>query len=140
MLSKQITRGVCRLLADMGFRVIREFRLGSGRRVDVAGLNASGKFAVVEVKSSVADFRSDNKWQDYLAYCDLFYFAVTADFPKDILPAEFGLIITDNFNAIIHQDSPALSMNAQRRRAQTLRFARTAANRLERLHDPSHSG
>ena len=134
-----VTRGVCRLLVDMGYQVIREFKLTSGRRVDVAGLDASGKFVIVEVKSSVADFRSDRKWLDYLLYCDRFYFSVNADFPKQVLPDEYGLIIADSFNAVIHRDSPETSINGQRRRAQTLRFARTAASRLENFHDPRGS-
>ena len=138
-ISFAVTRGVCRLLVDMGYQVIREFKLTSGRRVDVAGLDASGKFIIVEVKSSLADFRSDQKWQDYLVYCDQFYFSVNADFPKDMLPIDYGLIIADTFNAVIHRDSPVMSINGQRRRAQTLRFARTAARRLEKFYVPKGS-
>ncbi len=137
--TRDITRGVCRLLGSMGYCVLREFRLTSGRRVDVAGLNRSGKFIVAEVKSSLEDFRSDGKWPDYLDFCDAFYFAVNPDFPKDILPAEHGLIISDAYSAIIHKEGLALSMNGQRRRAQTLRFARTAADRLQNLIDPGQS-
>jgi len=138
-ISFNVTRGVCRLLVDMGYQVIREFKLPSGRRVDVAGLDASGKFVVVEVKSSPADFLSDRKWQDYLLYCDRFYFSVNAEFPKDILPVDYGLIIADTFNAVIHRNSPETPINGQRRRAQTLRFARTAAHRLENFLDPNGS-
>lgn len=126
-----ITRGVCRLLTDMGYAVIREFKVISGRRVDVAGLNKAGKFVVVEVKSSPADFRSDSKWHEYLDFCDAYFFAVDASFPKDLLPENQGIIIADAYGAIIDQDSPTLPMNGQRRRSQMLRFARTAATRLE---------
>jgi len=138
-ISLNVTRGVCRLLVDMGYQVIREFKLTSGRRVDVAGLNASGKFVVVEVKSSPADFLSDKKWQDYLLYCDRFYFSVNADFPKDILPVDYGLMVADTFGAVIYRNSPETPINGQRRRAQTLRFALTAARRLEKFHDPNGS-
>jgi hypothetical protein len=134
--TQNITRGVCRLLGDMGYRVVREFKLKSGRRVDVAGLDRSGKFVVVEVKSSVADFRSDGKWQEYLEFSDQFYFAVNVGFPAGILPEDHGLIIADGFGAVIERRSMTLVLNPQRRRAQTLRFARTAADRLETLLDP----
>ena len=138
-LASDITRGVCRLLGDMGYRVVREFKLSSGRRVDVAGLDRAGKFVVVEVKSSTADFRSDGKWPSYLEFCDAFYFAVSPDFPTEILPIEHGLIFADTFKGVIHRSGLVQSMNGQRRRAQTLRFARTAATRLESLLDPGHS-
>ena len=42
-----------------------EFKLSSGRRVDVMGLNPGGRFLLVEIKSSVADFKSDKKWREY---------------------------------------------------------------------------
>jgi hypothetical protein len=129
--AQSITRGACRLLANMGYAVIREFRVKSGRRVDIAGLNKAGKFIVVEVKSSPADFQSDSKWHEYLDFCDTFFFAVNSDFPKELLPPEHGIIIADAYGAIIDQDSGTFSMNGQRRRSQTIRFARTAATRLE---------
>lgn len=56
-----IARGVTRLLVDMGYRTLVELPLGNGRRVDVAGLDRRGRFVVVEIKSSLADFRADGK-------------------------------------------------------------------------------
>ena len=134
--TPSITRGVCQLLTDSNYAVMREFSLASGRRVDVAGLNKVGHFVIVEVKSSVPDFRNDDKWHNYLEFCDYFYFAVNADFPSSLLPSGHGLIIADAFNAIIERDSPKAAMNAQRRRAQTVRFARAAASRLEKTIRP----
>ena len=52
---------------------------------------------VVEIKSCRPDFMCDRKWQDYLGYCDRFYFAVDSDFPYDLLPADEGLILADRF-------------------------------------------
>ena len=93
----EVSRGVCRLLADLGYATITEFTLKNGRRADVAGLDKRGKIIIVEVKSSAADFRSDAKWPEYLEHCDEFFFAVAEDFPHDILPAEHGLIIADRW-------------------------------------------
>ncbi len=133
--AQSITRGACRMLVALGYNVLREFKLTSGRRVDIAGLNKTGKFIIVEVKSSKVDFQSDDKWQTYLNFCDQYYFAVDSKFPKFHLPTEHGLIIADAYNAIIDQSSMDLTMNGQRRRAQTLRFARTAASRLQEFVD-----
>jgi hypothetical protein len=131
-----LCRGVCRLLADMGYAALAEFRLTSGRRVDVMGLSPGGEFLAVEIKSSLADFRSDGKWPEYRSFCDRFYFAVAADFPRAVLPADCGLIVADAWQGVIRRDPPLAAMNGNRRRNQILRFGRTAAYRLHGLTDP----
>ncbi len=45
-----------------------------GRRADVLAIGTGLGITIVEVKSSVQDFNSDNKWNDYLKTCDAFYF------------------------------------------------------------------
>jgi hypothetical protein len=132
-----IARGVCRYLRDLGYAPLTEFNLGNKRRVDVIGLNKKGHFVVVEVKSSVADFRADAKWPDYLPHADAFYFAVDRDFPADILPADWGVLIADAYGAAVLRAAPETPVNAARRRAQTVRFAKTAAARLHRVTDPT---
>lgn len=132
-----ITRGVIRLMGDMGFAPLTEFKLTNKRRVDVAALDRDGQFMVIEVKSSIADFKSDNKWQEYLDFCDYFYFAVDAQFPHDLVPADCGLIIADNYEAAIIRPAEKSPMNGNRRRTQTLRFARTGAQRLTGRGDPN---
>jgi hypothetical protein len=135
--AEDITRGVIRLMGDLGYARLTEFKLTSRRRVDVAALDRAGRFVVVEVKSSLADFRADNKWSEYLDFCDFFYFAVAPDFPQDILPADHGLIYADSYEAMIVRPAMESPMNGNRRRTQTLRFARTGANRLTGRGDPA---
>ena len=125
-----LARGVGRLLVDMGYSVLTELRVGAGRRVDMAGCNARGAIVIVEIKSSVADFRGDKKWRCYLPYCDSFYFAVAADFPLQLLPQDSGLIVADSYGAEVIRPAPVMTMNGNRRRSLTLRFARAAADRL----------
>ena len=125
-----------RLLSDMGYRCIAEFSLKNNRRADIIGLNKKGVIVIVEVKSSVADFRSDRKWKEYLDHCDEFYFAVTDDFPQDILPPDEGQIIADKYGAAIISTSQSRTVNATRRKTLVLNFARTAAQRLHDLTDP----
>ncbi|MEQ8806833.1 MAG: MmcB family DNA repair protein [Rhodospirillales bacterium] len=127
-----VTRGVVRLLWRMGFSPLTEFTLTSSRRVDVAGLDRQGRFLFVEVKSSAEDFRADGKWHAYRDFCDGFYFAVPPGFPNDILPADAGLIVADAHDGAILRSADEVPMNGNRRRKQTLNFARAAADRLVR--------
>jgi len=129
-LTLAITRGAARLFSDLGFTPLAEFRLPNGRRADLAGLDRKGRIIVAEVKSCRADFEVDQKWEDYLAFCDEFFFAVGADFPQDLLPEHEGLIIADAFGGAIIRPSPARPMAPARRKAITLRFARQSASRL----------
>ncbi|NQW01274.1 MAG: MmcB family DNA repair protein [Rhodospirillales bacterium] len=133
--TEGITRGVCRFLRSAGYTVLREFRLKSKRRADVTGLDGQGKFVIVEVKSSAEDFRSDQKWLDYGPHCDAFYFAVSENFPLEILPQQHGLIVADAYGAEILRPAPVEPMNGNRRRLQLLNFARAGADRLERHLD-----
>lgn len=132
--ASDIARGVERLLEDMGLASIRELALASGRRADVTALGKDGQVLIVEIKSGVPDFRADAKWQDYLEFCDTFYFAVAGDFPVDILPVTCGIIIADRYGAEILRPDPGQGKDtrlaAARRKAVTLRFARAAAARL----------
>ncbi len=130
-----IARGVIRLFGDLGYVGVTELTLANGRRADVAGLSASGDVAIAEVKSSVADFRADAKWPDYLPFCDVFYFAVAEGFPLDLIPDEAGLIVADGFGGAVLRPPPETRLAAARRKAVTLRFARLAAQRLMRLDD-----
>ena len=131
-----LTRGVRRALAERGYASLTEFRLASGRRADVAGVNDAGDIVIVEVKSSIADFRADQKWPEYQAFCDTFFFAVGPDFPADLIPPECGVMVADGFGAVILRDAPVTRLNAARRKAVVLRLALAASGRLHRLEDP----
>ncbi|MGD8327237.1 MAG: MmcB family DNA repair protein [Sphingomonadales bacterium] len=136
--AQDVARGVCRHFAACGFSPMCEVPFGNNRRVDVAGIDKSGRIIAVEIKVSVADFKSDMKWPNYLDYCDYFYFAVCPGFPTDIfdVPERCGLIIADRFQAHILKEAVEVPINAARRRAETLRFARRAARRLHGVEDP----
>jgi hypothetical protein len=131
-----LARGVGRALGQLGCVSLHEFSLASGRRADVIALGRGGEVAIIEIKSSIADFRADRKWPEYWEYCDRLYFAVAADFPRELIPAECGLIIADPFGAAILREAELRPLNAARRRAVTLRFAFAGAQRLRRLTDP----
>ena len=128
--AAEIARGVLRLLHDYGFAGVTEMTLANGRRADVAAIGPGGEISIVEIKSSVADFKSDQKWPEYRPFCDRFYFAVAAHFPQDLIPEETGLIIADAYGGAVIREPDVEKLAAARRKAVTLRFARLAAARL----------
>jgi hypothetical protein len=136
-LAKDLARGVARTLAQRGFATLAEVPLANGRRADLLALGRDGTLVIVEIKSSPTDFRSDHKWPDYRAFCDRLSFAVPADFPQALIPEDCGLIVADPFGALILREGAAIPLAAARRKAVTLRFARLAASRMQRLTDPA---
>lgn len=135
-----IARGVTRLLTAMDFAVVPELPLPSGRRADLTALARNGMIWIVEIKSSIEDFRADRKWGDYRAHADRVLFAVAPDFPIGILPDDAGLIIADAHGAEIVRDGPAGVLPAPTRKVMMLRFARVAAGRMTQLCDPQALG
>jgi hypothetical protein len=135
-----IQRGVGRLLRAQGFAMVTELPLATGRRADVVGLGAGGELWIVEIKSSVEDFRVDRKWPDYRLFCDRLYFATHADVPAEIFPDDTGLILADAYGAELMRDAPEHKLTGATRRAMLLRFAQAAAHRLHGLIDPEANG
>ena len=131
-----LARGVCRALGQLGYATLVEFPLASGRRADLLCLGKAGDFVIVEIKTSVADFRADHKWITYRDFADRLYFAVPDHFPQMLIPEECGLMVADPFGAALLRNGLATPLNPGRRRALTLRFARLAAARLRRHLDP----
>jgi hypothetical protein len=127
--TAQVTRGAARLLVALGYAPLAEVTLPNGRRADLMALGPKGQIFIVEVKSSVEDFRTDQKWWEYRPYCDAFAFAVAPEFPRDILPDEPGLIVADAFGGAVLREAPIESLAGARRKALTLAFARLAAMR-----------
>src|ERR1700690_1276111 len=131
-----IARGAARLLHAHGFCVVSELGLPSGRRADLVALDAGGGIWIVEIKSSVADFRADQKWQDYRLHCDRLFFATSQEVPCEIFPKDTGLIVADAFGAQIICEAPEHRLPAATRKSMMLLFARAAALRLQSLVDP----
>lgn len=132
----KVWRGAARLLRQLDFSCLPEVTLASARRADLLALGPKHELWIVEVKSSIADLRADNKWPDYRQHCDRLYFATHPDVPTDIFPEDAGLILSDGFGAEILREAPEHKLAAATRKSVTLRFARHAANRLHGLLDP----
>jgi hypothetical protein len=131
-----IRRGVCRRLRAEGLALIPEVTLRSGRRADLVALGSDGWITIVEIKSSIEDFRADGKWQEYCAHSDDFYFATGPHVPIEIFPMEVGLIVADPYGAEIVRASSCVKLPAARRKEMLIRIARAGALRLHDLEDP----
>jgi len=128
--AADLALGVSRLFAGFDFVSVTEMTLTNSRRADVCALGPKGELSIVEIKSSVADFKSDHKWHEYQPFCDRFYFAVGRDFPQPLIPESAGLIIADKFGGAILREPEEQKLAAARRKAMTLRFGRLATRRL----------
>jgi len=131
-----IARGTARLLHAHGFCVVSELALASGRRADLVALDPKGEIWIVEIKSSIADFRADHKWMDYRLHCDRLFFATCQEVPCEIFPPDTGLIVADEFGASFVCGAPQHRLPAATRKSMMVSIARAAALRLQALADP----
>jgi len=131
-----IRKAVARLCLRFGWSPLHEVRLANGRRADILALQPNGGFVCIEVKSGLRDYLTDGKWTEYQPFCDQFFFAVDADFPRDILPPETGLIVCADRQADMLREPLCIRLPAPRRKALLERFAWLAAGRLAALEDP----
>jgi len=125
-----VRRGVQRLLTEMGAHVLPELSLSTGRRADLIALTRQGDIWIIEIKSSIEDFRVDRKWPDYRLHCDRFFFATHPGVPADIFPEECGFILSDGYGAEVMREAPEHRIAAATRKALMLRIARAGAARL----------
>ncbi len=136
----RIARGTRRLLRQLGYASVQEIALPSGLRADILALDANGELLIVEIKSSIQDFRTDQKWQGYGDHCDRFFFAVAVDFPADLIPESAGLIVADPYGAAVIREAPFHRLAPATRKNMLLKFGYTAADRLHHLWDRDRDG
>lgn len=134
--AAELQRGVCRYMRALGHSVVTELALANGRRADIVALSPGGDIWIVEIKSCLLDFQTDGKWTEYLPHCDRLYFAVAPDFPSHVIPGDAGLMLADRYGAHLLREPLEERLNAARRKAMMLCFARAAALRLQRHLDP----
>jgi hypothetical protein len=125
-----VRKGVQILLHEMRHVVLAEMSLTSGRRADLVSLTEKGEIWIIEIKSSIEDFRVDRKWPDYRQHCDRLFFATHQGVPLDIFPEDCGLILSDGYGAHMVREAPEHRLSSSTRKAMTLNFARAAAQRL----------
>ena len=62
--TERITDAIARSYYEQGDGVLREFKSRVKRRVDLITINDKGWITIIEIKSSLADFRNDKKWNE----------------------------------------------------------------------------
>lgn len=137
-----VARGVSRLFLRNQIMVQSEVTLRNHRRADLMGINAKGEILIVEIKCARGDLLGDQKWTEYLQYCDRFFWAVPVGFDyrpieqEGFLPERTGLIIADAYDGEIARSAALVPLAASRRKTETQRLARLAMRRLMGLADP----
>jgi len=125
-----IRRGVQILFSNMGLALLPELTLANGRRADLVTLSSKGEIWIIEIKSSIEDFRVDRKWPEYRNYCDRLFFATHPGVPEDIFPPDCGLIVSDGYGAHVSREAPEHRLAPATRKSITLTYARVATQRL----------
>jgi len=125
-----VRRGVQRLFGRLAMPLLPEMPLASGRRADLIALDPKGNIIIIEIKSSVEDFRADAKWPEYRRFCDRFYFATHPEVPASIFPEDAGFILADGHGGEIIREAPLHPMPGATRKALLIRLARAGAARL----------
>ncbi|WEX88674.1 MmcB family DNA repair protein [Sinorhizobium garamanticum] len=128
--AMKVRRGVQRLLAELRHSVLPELTLASGRRADLISLSTKGEIWIIEIKTSIEDFRVDRKWPEYRLHCDRLFFATHGEVPLDIFPEECGLLLSDGYGAHMLREAPEHRLAPATRKSVVQSFARTAAQRL----------
>lgn len=82
-------------------------------RFDVIGYNQSGNITIIEAKASIEDFRTDNKFDKYIYYCNKMYFIFDEDtyiwyrseIDKKLESYNIGILVENKDNAIVKIES-----------------------------------
>lgn len=140
--AKDVARGIKRLFARNDIWCVEEMALNNNRRADLMGIDARGQIIIVEIKVARGDLLGDNKWPDYLDFCDRFFWGVSPELDRapleteDYSPERCGVIVADGYDAEIVRQAPLEPLAPARRKAQIEKLARTAMRRNTALIDP----
>lgn len=140
--ADDVARGIMRLFARNDIWCVREMALKNNRRADLMGIDARGQVVIVEIKVARGDLLGDNKWPDYLEFCDRFFWGVPPSLNRAPLeteayqPETCGVIVADAYDGEIVRPAALEPLAAARRKVQVERLARVAMRRHTALLDP----
>lgn len=140
--AADVARGIKRLFARNDIWCVEEMALANGRRADLMGVDARGQIVIVEIKVARSDLLGDNKWPDYLDFCDRFFWGLPPELDRAPLetgafqPDKCGVIVADGYDGEILRPAPLDPLAAARRKALVERLARAAMRRHTALIDP----
>ena len=133
--AQAVARGVARMFLRYDVLLLPEVSLRNKRRADLMGIDAKGQIVIVEIKVARSDLLGDNKWTEYLEYCDRFYWALPIGFDAspvdgpDFLPERTGVIIADAYDAEMVRPAATNALAPARRKTETMLLARRAMRR-----------
>src|SRR5690606_14915466 len=121
----RVQRGVMRFLRSVhDMTCFAEVRLTNGRRADVIALGGKGAIWIVEIKSSLIDYRFDANWPSHKDFCDRVFCCKPPELDPEVLPAEEGLMVADGHWGDILRHAPHEPLPGARRKAMLLKLAR----------------
>lgn len=112
-------------------------------RADVIATNMGAWVEIIEVKSSVADFRSDKKWEGYRKFCDRLWFAMAAPVyakVKDDIPKGIGVYVVGPNSIKVVQKSRIKEMDGKLRLNIMARMAYRSADATLHQRKSKHAG
>lgn len=104
---------------------------GGRLRADVLAINMGAGIEVVEVKSSVADFRSDKKMAAYMKFCDKMYLACTKevyDKIKEMVLPGIGIYVVGESSIYVAKRAQRRNVHGKTRLNLMARMAYRSAN------------
>lgn len=122
-------------LYEQGHVATAELTTGN-RRWDVAGFDQAGSVTIIEAKASINDFRRDDKWREYTAYSDRFFFVVEEwmyspyNCRKELDATGAGVLIVDRQGKVQVARECTLQLQAQDREATRWAIGRALAKRV----------
>ena len=140
--AASVRRGIQRMFARYDVWLLPEMPLRNGRRADLMGVDSKGRVIIIEIKVQRGDLLGDGKWQDYLDYCDRFYWGVCPDIDRTVLDREIfrpdccGIVVADGYDGEIVRPASLKPLAPARRKAETERLARAALRRMTVAMDP----
>lgn len=95
-------------------------------RADVLALNMQREIIIGEIKVSISDLLKDKKWENYLEFCNKFYFVIPEFFLKEKGYKKFtenhnldrvGILVLDNKTGFLYclKKSKFCSMDAHKK-------------------------
>src|SRR5690554_2271734 len=132
----RVQRGVMRFLRSVhDMACYAEVPLVNGRRADVVAVGGKGEIWIIEIKSSVIDYRVDTKWPHYKDFCDRFFFCKPPELDAEIFPPDEGLLVADGHGGDIMRIAALDPLAGARRKAMMVKLARLGADRVHTMMD-----
>lgn len=95
-------------LYNQGYVATTELTLSGNLRVDVIGYDENGEICILECKASFEDYQRNNKWRQYLNFCDQFYFVAPTWLAEGINQEEVGVLKAHQTYLEIERTCPPL--------------------------------